>query len=227
MNEAEGIDFERLKTVVMNLRKCVLAAALGLLWCSADAQYARLDRWPSVPKGLEKTFATAVSGHYANVVKSASGQYFGQLDSDANLYGYGSFFTDQNSEVYGLFCKGEFVLGIRMGQNVVKVGTADHFTEYDLKTGLPRCVVKDGREYAVEGDAKAKWRFSRLKYANGASYLGEVVDGKRDGYGVYYYTDGDYYFGRYSNNLPVGNGATFKTDNRVLIQSWWPEDQGE
>ena len=60
----------------------------------------------------------------------------------------------------------------------------------------------------------------QITYKNGDKYVGETVNGQREGYGIYYYHHGDFYFGRYKNNKPYGYGATFTTGNRVTIQDW-------
>ena len=58
-------------------------------------------------------------------------------------------------------------------------------------------------------------------YINGGDrYVGETVDGKREGYGAYYYTNGNYYYGQYRNNLRHGYGAMFRTENRITLQYW-------
>ena len=64
-----------------------------------------------------------------------------------------------------------------------------------------------------------------LTYQNGDRYIGETVDGKRDGYGLYYYAEGNYYYGQYANNKRRGYGALFRSDNSISLQFWGPEDE--
>jgi len=186
----------------------------------ATAQTARLDRYPDIPTAYEKVFVDAVSGHIANQVKSAYGQYFGQLDTKSNIYGFGAFFMDDGSQVTGQWLNGELIVGIKMASDIVKVGTENHYTVYDLTTGNALCVMKDGQKYDIDAEHQQAWKFLKMTYANGAAYVGEVVNGQRDGYGIYYYSDGNFYFGRYASNKPVGYGALFRTDNRLVIEDW-------
>lgn len=197
-----------------------LVAALALVCQTAAAQFVRMERWPSVPPQYETAFVDLVGGNYANVMRASTGQYFGQVDSKGELYGFGAYFTDGEGQVFGLFCKSQFMIGIKLGVTDVKVGSDDHYIVYDPKTGAALYIMKDGKRYSIDAARRQSWKFLRLKYSNGAEYVGETVDGQRDGYGVYYYADGDYYFGRYSDGAPVGYGATFKTDNRLIIQNW-------
>lgn len=189
------------------------------------AQFVRLERYPSIPMQMEAAFVDVVGGYYANVMKASTGQYFGQVNDKGELYGFGAYFTDGEGQVFGLFRKSQFIIGIKMGAKDIKVGSDDYYTAYDPNTGVPLYIMKDGKRYSIDSARREAWRFLRMKYKNGAEYVGETVNGKRDGYGIYYYVDGDYYFGRYSDGQPVGYGATFKTDNRLIIQNW--NDDGQ
>ena len=55
--------------------------------------------------------------------------------------------------------------------------------------------------------------------------MGETVNGKREGVGLYYYNNGNYYYGRYKNNDRQGFGAMFYTNNTLTIQYWKSEDE--
>jgi hypothetical protein len=50
--------------------------------------------------------------------------------------------------------------------------------------------------------------------------VGETVDGKRSGYGIYYYSNGNYYYGKYLNDERKGHGAMFRTDSSIALQCW-------
>ena len=154
------------------------------------------------------------------MLKSAYGQYFGQITIKGDIYGFGTFFTDQDGEVYGQFRNGDFIVGIKMGGHLAKVGTADHYTAYDLYTSEPLYVAVNGQRVSLGAANRKAWRFVQMNYRNGDKYVGEAVDGRRDGYGIYYYANGDYTYGRYSDNAPTGYGALFKTNGRIVIQCW-------
>ncbi len=202
----------------------LLAAAFGV---AARAQMGQIGRHPDIPSDYEAAFVELTQGNVAGLVKSTYGQYLGQLTAAGQIYGFGAFFTDQDGEVYGQFRNGNLVMGIRMGGGIVKVGTTDHCTVYDLVTGEAAYVLKDGDKYALNAEHKQTWKFQKITYKNGASYVGETVGGKRDGYGLYYYTNGDYYYGRYADDRPVGYGAIFKSDNHVVIEDWTTTTQTE
>lgn len=189
----------------------------------ASAQFAALDRHPQWSLDYDAIFVDVVKHHVTNVVKSSYGQYFGQLAPGGDIYGYGTFYTDQNGEVYGLFHNGNLLMGLRLGVSTVKVGSESHYIVYDLVTSAPIYIYYKGEKYPLNADHQEQWRFVQMTYQNGDKYVGETVKGKRDGYGLYYYTNGDYYFGRYSDNRPVGYGALFHADNRISIQNWEDE----
>ena len=199
---------------------CVLCLSAGRV----SAQQVLLDRYPQVPEGMEAAFIDKVSTHAGNVQRSVSGQYFGQFDASGQLYGFGTFFTDNDQQVYGQFARGQFICGIKLSSKSARVGTDDHYISYDLSTGEAQYIMKDGDPRRPEGANKGKWKFLKILYPKGAQYIGEMVGGKRDGYGIYYYKDGDYYYGRFKDNKPVGVGALFKTDGRIILESWDGED---
>ena len=188
------------------------------------AQQTLLDRYPACPSGFEEAFVDKVATHAGSVQRSGSGQYFGQFDAEGQLYGYGAFFTDNDQQVYGQFARGQFIIGIKLSSRTARVGTDDHYICYDLSTGEAQYIMKDGDPRRPEGANKGKWKFLKILYPKGAQYVGEMSGGKRDGYGIYYYKDGDYYYGRFKDNKPVGVGALFKTDGRIILESWDGEE---
>ena len=201
-------------------------ACLALFICqSASAQFVRLDKYPTIPIEYEAAFVDQVSGYVSGVVSSLYGQYFGQLSPDGNIYGYGSFFTTQDGEVYGLYRNGDLAFGIKKGAEVAKVGTNDHYTAYDLRTGYPIYIMKDNQKYSPSTEMREQNRFLVLKYANGDQYVGESTDSKRDGFGLYFYANGNFYYGHYKDGKQQGYGAMFKqADNTVTIQYWDGEE---
>lgn len=200
----------------------VLALLLTLFIFSAkaNAQFDRLEKYPNVPADYNGAFMDCVSGYVSGVVKSIYGQYFGQITREGDIYGYGTFYTDQDGEVFGQFRKGNLIFGIKMGSQTAKVGSSDHFIAYDLYTGDALYIQKNGKRYELSADFKDNNHFVAINYKNGDKYIGETVKGQRDGYGIYYYTNGNYYYGQYKNNNRDGYGAMFKTDNNITLQFW-------
>lgn len=184
------------------------------------AQTVPLDRYPQIPEPLETVFIDHVSGFVGSVQPSSYGQYFGQVNESGELYGFGTFYTDGDSQVFGQFSHGQFIIGIKMTDRTARVGTDDHYISYDLATGQAQYIMHEGDPKKPLDTNKGRWKFLKVIYPKGAQYVGEMIGGKRDGYGIYYYRDGDYYFGRFKDNKPVGVGALFKTDGRIILESW-------
>lgn len=187
---------------------------------SLNAQFARLDKYPQIPTHYDATFVDYVKDFASGVAQTSFGQYFGQITRNKNIYGFGAYYTDQDGVVYGQYRLGDFLFGIKMGVRTAKVGTNEHYICYDLTTGDPQYIIKDNAKYTLPADYSKTYRFESLNYQNGDKYVGETVNGKRDGYGIYFYSNGNYYYGRYKNNERSGFGALFFTNNTITIQYW-------
>ncbi|MCQ2258611.1 MAG: hypothetical protein MJZ41_11570 [Bacteroidaceae bacterium] len=192
---------------------------------TAKAQFARLDKYPDIPTQYDAAFVDHVKNFASGVAKTSYGQYFGQITKEKNVYGFGAYYTDQDGIIYGQYRLGNFLFGIKMGTQTAKVGTNDHYICYDLTTGDPVYIFKNGDKYKLPADYSATYRFESLTYQNGDKYVGETVKGKREGLGIYYYSNGDYYYGKYKDNVQRGYGALFFTDNTMKIQYWKGEDE--
>lgn len=204
-----------------HIYKIMCATMMLLMSASAHAQFVKLDKYPTIPAEYEAAFLDQVSHHVAGVVKSMYGQYFGQLSPEGNIYGFGSFFTSQDGEAYGLYRNGDLAFGIKKGVDIAKVGTNEHYIAYDLTTGYPIYIMKDNQKYNPSTEMREQNRFLVLKYANGDQYVGESTDNKREGYGLYFYANGDFYYGRFKDNARCGFGAMFKQEsNTLIIQGW-------
>ena len=208
-----------------NLRSSISLALL--LSCSGivNAQFARLEKYPNIPSQYDAAFVDHVKDFAGGVAKSSYGQYFGQITKDKNVYGFGAYYTDSDGVIYGQYRLGNFLFGIKMGVQTAKVGSNDHYICYDLTTGDPLYIIKDGDKYKLSADYIQTYRFESLTYQNGDKYVGETVNGKRDGVGIYYYSNGNYYYGRYKDNKRMGFGAMFYTNNTITIQYWKGEDE--
>lgn len=206
----------------MKILTLLLSMALPM---TLHAQFARLDKYPQIPAQYDAAFVDYVKGFASGIAKTSYGQYFGQITRDKNIYGFGAYYTDQDGVVYGQYRLGDFLLGIKMGVRTAKVGSNDHYICYDLTTGDPQYIMKDGGKYSLPADYGKTYRFESLNYQNGDRYVGETVNGKRDGIGIYYYSNGNYYYGRYKNNERLGFGAMFFTNNTITIQYWKGKDE--
>lgn len=206
----------------MKILTLLLSMALPM---TLHAQFAKLDKYPQIPAQYDAAFVDYVKGFASGIAKTSYGQYFGQITRDKNIYGFGAYYTDQDGVVYGQYRLGDFLFGIKMGIRTANVGSNDHYICYDLTTGDPQYIMKDGGKYSLPADYGKTYRFESLNYQNGDRYVGETVNGKRDGIGIYYYSNGNYYYGRYKNNERLGFGAMFFTNNTITIQYWKGKDE--
>lgn len=192
-----------------------------LIPLNMSAQQIKLDKYPNIPDELMAVFCDYCHPFASGVAmarRGGHGQYHGQLTPDNNIYGFGQYLVDSENSVTGIFRMSSFIFGIMMGSDIVKVGTKTHYISYDLTTGDPLSITKDGDVTLVPDEAKKVYRFQSLTYKSGDRYVGETVNGKREGYGLYHYKNGDIFYGKYRENEPYGYGALFTTDAVVKIQ---------
>lgn len=68
--------------------------------------------------------------------------------------------------------------------------------------------------------------FGKAKFANGDTYEGNYVGGKRSGHGVYCFANGSKYEGEYSEGLRHGRG-TFQAPDKSIYSGYYQLDQRE
>lgn len=198
-----------------------MALGLSFMTTTVNAQNFPVDKYPVIPIEYKAAFVDQVAGYVSGVVKSMSGQYFGQITPKGEIYGYGSFFADADGEVYGVYRNGNFAFGIKKGTHIAKVGTNNHFIAYDLASGYPLYIMRDNVKYVPSADFRENNRFLVFTYPNGDKYVGEVSRNQRNGYGLYFYSNGDFYYGQYKNNKQCGYGALYRqANNNIVIQCW-------
>ena len=137
----------------------VLIVLFGAITPNTFAQFVRLEKYPDIPVEFESAFVDQVTNYVSGVVKSLYGQYFGQLSPEGNIYGYGSFYTDMDGEVYGLYRNGDLGKKKKKGAEIAKVGTNDHYVAYDLHTGYPVYIMKNNQKYNPSTDMREKNKF--------------------------------------------------------------------
>lgn len=158
-------------------------------------------------------------------ISSRDGQYVGNLINN-KIYGWGYFLSNNGSQTIGQYRDGKLVFGITMTSETARVGSEEHFVEYDMATGeILRVHSSDGNlplapPYVSVGKTPAAYTFQRMRYGNGDAYYGEMLNGRRHGYGIYYWANGDFWYGKYENGFRQGYGALFKPDHRVFFGKW-------
>ncbi|MCR5313586.1 MAG: hypothetical protein K6E54_08115 [Bacteroidaceae bacterium] len=201
-----------MKKLITNL---ILFFSLSL---SLEAQSVKLDKYPMIPDELSYAFCDYVAPFASGIANGRHGQYYGQITPSKDMYGFGQYQMNDDVVITGQFRMNSFVFGIKMGSHIVRVGSSEHYISYDLTSGEPISITKRGEVIPVSDEARKIYRFQSLSYASGDRYVGETVNGKRDGYGIYMYKTGEFYYGSYKNNDRYGAGALFLTDNHIRIQ---------
>ena len=185
-----------------------------------------ITKYPDMSDILQQVFCDYVSSEAeTKYIAGKHGQYIGQL-VDNTIYGWGYYLTDDDAQTFGQFRKGKHIFGITMMNGSARVGSEEHYVEYDLSTG------KISKMHNVEGNVKLRYPFIdaegmkspygfyKITYSNGDVYYGETYNGRRHGYGVYYWTNGDFWYGKYVNGYRQGFGALFKPDHKVFYGKW-------
>ncbi|MDR0893817.1 MAG: hypothetical protein LBN06_00725 [Prevotellaceae bacterium] len=65
-----------------------------------------------------------------------------------------------------------------------------------------------------------KYKFRVIEYTNGNTYIGETVDGKRGGYGIFLWKDGDLWYGPWKDGSRSGQGILIRADGSILRGRW-------
>ena len=182
--------------------------------------------YPSMCDDLQRVFCDYVTADgETRYISSRHGQYVGNL-IDNTIYGWGYYLADNGSQTYGQFRNGKHFFGITMTEDYVRVGSSEHYVEYNLVTGkIMRIHTVDGdiklqEPYLSTDGAPSPYSFEKMTYSNGDAYYGETCNGKRHGYGVYYWSNGDFWYGEYRDGYRQGYGALFKVNHKVFYGKW-------
>ena len=72
----------------------------------------------------------------------------------------------------------------------------------------------------IDEVAEHKESLTFKEYKDGY-YIGQVdEEGLRHGYGIYYWTNGDFWYGQYCDGYRQGYGALFKVDKKIFYGKW-------
>lgn len=165
-------------------------------------------------------------------ISTRDGQYVGNL-IDNKIYGWGYFLSNTGAQTVGQYRNGKHIFGITLTDDMARVGSEEHFVEYDTATGnILRVHTKEGdlrlqAPYVPHDGEPTLHTFKRVRYENGDAYYGEMLGGRRHGYGIYYWTNGDFWYGKYENGYRQGYGVLFKPDRRIFFGKWIGESKVE
>lgn len=161
-----------------------------------------------------------------NYISNATGEYVGTL-IDHKFYGWGVFRSSSGLESYGQYRAGKLLFGLLINDNLVRVGSDEHYVIYDLATGsIMRLHTKEGDmplqfPLAASADGvESPYCFKKETYKNGDIYFGEFFNGRRHGYGVYRWANGDLWYGCYRGGYRDGYGMLVKPDHHVYYGKW-------
>ena len=124
----------------------ILLFLLLLLPAVVKSQHTAL--YPQMCDNLQQVFCDYVTAEAeTRYISSRHGQYIGNL-IDNTIYGWGYYLADNDAQTYGQFRGGKHFFGITLTSEIARVGSTDHYTEYDLKTGNIL------RIHTIDGDIK-------------------------------------------------------------------------
>lgn len=201
--------------------------AISLLVSSLLAAQERVQFYPEMCDPLQAVFCDyATQEGEVKYISTRDGQYVGNLINH-KIYGWGYFLANSGSQTFGQYRNGRHFFGITITMETARVGSEEHFVEYDLATGhILRVHTNEGdirlsAPYVATAEAPVpSYTFKKVVYNNGDTYYGEMLDGRRHGYGIYYWANGDFWYGKYENGYRQGYGALYKTDHRVFSGKW-------
>jgi hypothetical protein len=158
--------------------------------------------------------------------------YKGQKD-DNGRNGLGIFYYKNTGDFY----IGGFKNNNREGTGIyIKKG--DSYCKYyagewsaNNKSGTGTCYENTGAlNYHGDfndGDLAGKryntrngYKFGIINYPGGDKYIGEISDGKADGYGIYLWSDGDMWYGQWKSNKRAGRGMIVNYNADLITGTW-------
>ncbi len=208
------------------MKKNLLITLLSLFFAVVARSQEPVTKYPEMSDILQQVFCDYVTAEAeTKYISGKHGQYVGQL-VDNVIYGWGYYLTDDDAQTFGQFRNGKHIFGITMMSGIARVGSEEHYVEYDLSTGkiVKMCNIEGNVKlyypFTDTMEAKSPYGFYKITYSNGDVYYGETFEGRRHGYGVYYWTNGDFWYGKYVNGYRQGFGALFKPDHKVFYGKW-------
>lgn len=131
--------------------------------------------------------------------------YFGCWRNNA-MYGQGIYIAPNDHSIRGLtncsFCASNYENGVRQGR------TACYDEFGDLIYDGPMDGNRPTNEYPSPRSTRSM-RFDYLTLASGAWYLGETLNGKMDGFGLYVGADGKVWVGHFSNGQKEESNGSY------------------
>ena len=205
----------------------ILAMLLVVVAGMSGMKAQNIKFYPEMSDQLQAVFCDyATEEGSVKFISSSDGQFIGNFINN-KIYGWGYFLSNNGSQTVGQYRKGKHLFGITLTADMARVGSEEHFVEYDLNTGHIL------RVHTPEGDQRLSppygptlavpqplYTFKKIIYSNGDAYYGELLGGRRHGYGSSYWANGDFWYGKYEHGYRQGYGALFKVDRKLFTGKW-------
>ncbi|MFZ6751098.1 energy transducer TonB [Undibacterium sp. Ren11W] len=140
----------------------------------------------------------------------ASSRFEGRLEH-GRPHGVGTYIYENNSRY-----EGGFFAGKKKGQGIMTNPNGDTISglfENEIPVGVFDIRFKNGASYSGEINSNRQFEGKgKLIYNDGASYIGDFKDGKRNGQGEMTYNDGARYVGSFKNGQRSGLGLLKYSD---------------
>lgn len=186
-----------------------------------------IEKYTTAPDYMQEMLSAIITTDCKVVQYGDDAGHYTGYSYRNSFFGWGSYRTSNGNRWIGQWNKGECVFGILIKGNTGRVGSNTHYVEYDLRKGTITCLVKNSERttYTTEQAEALPYRFVRINYEGGDYYIGETYDGRRHGQGIYHWSNGNHWYGTFSNNYRQGYGALFGTNGTVEHGLWYGDDK--
>ena len=134
--------------------------------------------------------------------------YVGDFEDDA-FEGVGRFV-----ETDGKFYMGEFYQGMSHGYGIIgKNGRGEHSGKWEYDAAIEECPLPE----SIKPTLFKKDRIKTLEYEENWKYTGEVIDNKRNGFGILSRGDGSQMIGYWKDDQIEGYGMVFYANHSLSI----------
>lgn len=202
------------------MKKAIILLFVFMTSLSSFAQKTPLAKYDVLPAAYDDLYYQYVKNFVVRKLPSSVGYYFGQISDDNQLEGYATYEGLEGGTIIGQYYQGTLLFGITMTKEFINVGTKDFYASYSATTCELLGVYNDGVFRKATPQEVKSYLYAQLTYPNGDRYVGEIFNGKRHGYGVYYFKNGGFWYGPFHDNKQVGYGALFTAEGKMRIGKW-------
>lgn len=202
------------------MKRTLLLLLCVVITLSVFAQHTPLVKYDLLPTEYEELYYQYVKDFMVKKLPSNQGHYFGQISPETQLEGYAIYEGLQGGTLIGKYFQGTLLFGITMTTEVINIGSKTFYASYNPSTCELIGVMKNNIFTRTTPQQAKEYTYAQLTYANGDRYVGEIWNGMRHGFGVYYFKNGGFWYGAFDNNQQKGYGALFGADGKLSIQKF-------